>query len=68
MNYGGNCSIITTLSLHTLTLSSMPITLLTDILLSKDKVRDLYIELKEDTVQDIEVEENMLCNLLRLNN
>ena len=46
----------------------MPITLLTDILLSKDKVRDLYIELKEDTVQDIEVEENMLCNLLRLNN
>ena len=66
MKCGSNCSVLTTLSSYTSTLLSMPITLLTDILLSKDKVRGLYIKLKEDTLQDKEVEEKLLCNLLKL--
>ena len=46
------------LSLHTLTLLSLPLTLLSDILLSKDKVRGVYIELKEDVAQAKEVEKS----------
>ena len=46
----------------------MPITLLSDILLTKDEVRGLYIELKEDATQDKEIDEELLCNLLRINN
>ena len=57
MNYGGNCSLLTTLLSHTPTLLSMSLTLFSDILLSNDKVRGLYIELKEDATQDKEVVE-----------
>ena len=57
MNYGGNCSLLTTLLSHTPTLLSMSLTLFSDILLSNDKVRGLHIELKEDATQNKEVVE-----------
>ena len=49
MNYVDNLSLRTNLLTYALTLLFMPLTLLTDILLSKDKIRGLYIQVKEDT-------------------